>query len=170
MENGVLEWLAKLVMITIMDILKTNPNPSGLRMTRQRRVILEELDTPGQHPTADEIYRRVRLRMPNISLGTVYRNLEVLSQSGLVRKLQIGPGQKRYDRASDKHYHVRCVKCGRISDLEPGPFGDLEAAASGNSGFDIVGHELEFEGLCEQCRDISPQQQKQNNGAINDGS
>ena len=156
-------------MITIMDILKTKPGPSKFRMTRQRRVILEEFDTPGQHPTADEIYRRVRLRMPNISLGTVYRNLEVLSQDGLVRKLHIGPGQKRYDRASDKHYHVRCVKCGRISDVPTEPFGDLERAAGGNSGFDIIGHELEFEGLCEQCKGDNPQQ-KQDYGAINDGS
>jgi len=131
-------------------------------MTRQRRLILEELDAPGRHPTADAVYQRVRLRIPNISLGTVYRNLEILSQAGLIRKLYIGSGQKRYDRVLHKHYHVRCVQCGRISDLPAGPFGDLEAAAGEISSFDILGHELEFEGLCGQCKDISPEQSEQN--------
>ncbi|MDP6543600.1 MAG: transcriptional repressor [Phycisphaerae bacterium] len=141
---------------------KPHAKPVELRMTRQRRVILEELDTPGRHPTADSVYQRVRLRIPNISLGTVYRNLEILSQAGLIRKLHIGSGQKRYDRALHKHYHIRCVQCGRINDVPAGPFGDLEAAASGNSDFDILGHELEFEGLCEQCKDMSPEQSEQN--------
>ena len=149
-------------MVTIMDKPQAKAKPAELRMTRQRRLILEELDTPGRHPTADTVYQRVRLRIPNISLGTVYRNLEILSQTGLIRKLHIGSGQKRFDGALHKHYHVRCVQCGRISDLPAGPFGDLEAAAGGNSGFDILGHELEFEGLCGQCKDIGPEQSEQN--------
>ena len=149
-------------MVTIMDKLQTKVKPAELRMTRQRRLILEELDAPGRHPTADAVYQRVRMQIPNISLGTVYRNLEILSQAGLIRKLHIGSGQKRYDRTLDKHYHVRCVRCGRISDVSAEPFGDLEEVARGNSGFDITGHELEFEGLCAQCKDISPQQQEQN--------
>ena len=148
-------------MVTIMDSLQARPKASELRMTRQRRVILEELETSGQHPTADAIYHNVRQRMPNISLGTVYRNLEILSQAGLIKKLRVGPGQRRYDRVLKQHYHVRCVQCGRISDVPAEPFGDLEEAARGNSGFDIVGHELEFEGLCEKCRDGSPQNHKQ---------
>jgi len=143
-----------------MDKLQTNAKPAELRMTRQRRLILEELDAPGRHPTADTVYRQVRRRIPNISLGTVYRNLEVLSQAGMIRKLHIGSGQKRYDRTLDEHYHIRCVQCGRIIDLPAEPFGDLEEAARGNSGFDILGHELEFEGLCRQCKDISTQQQE----------
>lgn len=149
-------------MVTIMDRLQTKVNPGELRMTRQRRLILEELDAPGRHPTADAVYQRVRLRIPNISLGTVYRNLEKLSQSGLIRKLHIGSGQKRYDRSLHKHYHVRCIQCGRISDLAAEPFGDLEATAGGNSTFDILGHELEFEGLCGRCKDIGPEQSEQN--------
>ena len=149
-------------MVTIMNKVQAAGNPAELRMTRQRRFILEELDAPGRHPTADAVYQQVRLRIPNISLGTVYRNLEVLSQAGMIRKLHIGSGQKRYDRTLHKHYHVRCVQCGRISDLPAGPFGDLDATAGENTSFDIMGHELEFEGLCGQCKDISPQQQEPN--------
>jgi Fe2+ or Zn2+ uptake regulation protein len=159
-KNALLQWTPNTVMITIMDNIQAKNKPSELRMTRQRHVILEELETPGRHPTADEIYQSVRQRIPNISLGTVYRNLEILSQAGLIRKLHIGPGQKRYDTASDMHYHVRCVQCGTISDVPIEAFGDLEEAARGNSGFDISGHELEFEGLCENCKDISPEQHK----------
>jgi len=143
-----------------MDKPEIHGKPAELRLTRQRRFILEELDAPGRHPTADTIYQRVRLRIPNISLGTVYRNLEILSQAGLIRKLHIGSGQKRFDGTLSKHYHVRCVRCGRISDLPAEPFGDLEAIAGENSSFDILGHELEFEGLCEQCKDINPQPQE----------
>ena len=147
-------------MITIMDNLKTTQQPASLRMTRQRRLILKELLAPGNHPTADAVYRGVRMRMPNISLGTVYRNLEILSQAGMVRKLHIGPGQKRYERTQHSHYHARCVKCGYISDLPAEPFGDLEQTATENSGFDITGHELAFEGLCGKCGDNCPQESK----------
>ncbi|MDP6636057.1 MAG: transcriptional repressor [Phycisphaerae bacterium] len=141
-----------------MDKLQTKEKQSDLRMTRQRRLILEELDTPGMHPTADTVYQRVRRRIPNISLGTVYRNLEILSQAGMVKKLHIGSGQKRYDRTLHRHYHVRCVKCGFISDVPAEPFGDLEEAARGSSEFDILGHDLEFEGLCENCKGDGIQQ------------
>ncbi|MDP7288895.1 MAG: transcriptional repressor [Phycisphaerae bacterium] len=145
-------------MITIMDRMQTREESVELRMTRQRRLILEELSTPGSHLTADAIYQNVRLRISNISLGTVYRNLEVLSQAGMVKKLHIGSGQKIYERALRNHYHARCSNCGCISDIPSEPFGDLEQTAKTSSGFDITGHELEFEGLCEKCKDSNPKQ------------
>ena len=74
--------------------------------------------------TADEVYSRVRRRLPNISLGTVYRNLDVLSQAGFVRKLCLGGGQRRYDGRLGRHYHVRCAGCGVISDIPAERFGD----------------------------------------------
>jgi len=123
-----------------------------LRMTRQRRIILEEFHTPGKHPTADEVYARVRKKLPNISLGTVYRNLDLLSQAGLIKKLRLGGRQKQFDGGLHRHYHVRCVRCGRISDVSADPFGDLDAAARSTSDFQILGHQLEFEGLCAKCK------------------
>ncbi|MBT3198801.1 MAG: transcriptional repressor [Phycisphaerales bacterium] len=123
------------------------------RMTRQRRVILAELDSPGQHPTADEVYSRVRKVLPNISLGTVYRNLEILSQTGMVKKLHIGSEQRRYEKNQKRHYHAHCVMCGRVSDIPSDPFGDIDKTARENSRFDITGHELVFEGLCPKCND-----------------
>ncbi|MDP7130257.1 MAG: transcriptional repressor [Planctomycetota bacterium] len=122
-----------------------------LRMTRQRRIILEEFHTPGRHPTPDDVYMRIRRKLPNISLGTVYRNLEILSQAKLIKKLRLGCRQRRYDGGLHRHYHVRCVKCGKISDIPADSFPDLDDTAKGH-GFKILGHQLEFEGLCQACR------------------
>lgn len=126
--------------------------PSGVRMTRQRRIILDELQAPNQHPTADAVYERVRCRMPNISLGTVYRNLELLTQAGFIRTLRLGGRQRRYDGGMHRHYHVRCMVCGKISDVAADRFDDLDAKASEICEFEIAGHELEFAGVCPSCR------------------
>ena len=88
-----------------------------MRDTSQRRIIMEELVKLKTHPTANEIYERVRRRIPRISLGTVYRNLEMLSESGLIRKLETAGTRKRFDGTVSNHYHVRCIKCGRMDDL-----------------------------------------------------
>ncbi len=122
------------------------------RMTRQRRVILEELQKLHSHPTADEVYETVRKRMPRISLGTVYRNLEVLSRSGLALRLDLGGTRRRFDGTTSDHYHVRCVRCGKVADLSAEPIPGLEAAVRGDSDFEIIGHRLDFLGLCPNCR------------------
>ena len=76
----------------------------------------------------------------------------------MVKKLHIGSGQKRYERTLRQHYHARCTKCGCINDVPAEPFGDLQKTAAENTGFEITGLELEFEGLCRHCRDSSRQQ------------
>ena len=121
-------------------------------MTRQRRLILAELRGPGGHMSADEMYARVRAKLPSISLGTVYRNLEILSEAKLIRKLCLGGGRKQYDGGLHRHYHVRCVLCGRVSDVPVDSFGDLDAAARKASDFGILGHELVFDGECPECK------------------
>ena len=89
-----------------------------LRMTKQRQVILEELRKVKTHPTADDMYQMLRKKMPKISLGTVYRNLEILSESGIIQKLDVGGTQKRFDGDISIHSHVRCVDCGRVGDID----------------------------------------------------
>ncbi len=128
---------------------------SGLieRMTRQRRIILEEMQTPGRHLTADDVYERVKQKIPNISLGTVYRNLEILHQAGLIKKLTMGGCQKKYDGGMHRHYHVRCIKCDKVQDVSAEAFQDLnKAALHGVDSFEIIDHELEFIGICDKCR------------------
>lgn len=124
---------------------------SKSRMTRQRAVILEELRKVDTHPTAEEIYAMVHARMPHISLGTVYRNLELLSSSKLILKLDNVGNTRRYDGNISPHRHVRCLCCGKIGDifepLEPEPeLRDLQVP-----GFSIQRVRVEYDGLCDAC-------------------
>ena len=128
-------------------------NERHLRMTRQRQLILEELRNVTTHPSADEIYDMVRKRLPRISLGTVYRNLEILSQLGEIQKLETGGAQKRFDGNPKHHYHIRCLECSRIDDLVVDQPGDIEKKAARLTDYKIVGHRLEFLGLCPDCKE-----------------
>jgi Fur family ferric uptake transcriptional regulator len=124
---------------------------TSLRMTKQRQVILEELRAVTSHPTADEMYDMVRRRLPNVSLGTVYRNLEMLADSGVVQKLDIGGSKKRFDGNVAVHYHLRCLTCGRVDDVELDIGIDLEGMASAVTDYAILRHRLEFIGVCPHC-------------------
>jgi len=121
-------------------------------ITQQRKVILEELKKLSSHPTADEVYDRARRRLPRISLGTVYRNLEILSGCGMIRKLELGGTQKRFDGRVENHYHVRCIRCGCIGDVPMEPLTTIENAIRGASNYEIIGSRLEFIGECPQCK------------------
>ena len=131
-----------------MRSLQKHPN---LRMTRQRKVILEELRKVKTHPSADEVYEMVRKRLPRISLGTVYRNLEILSQYGDIQKLESGCSLKRFDGNPSEHSHIRCIRCDRIVDAPMMPDFEIDLEQISSADFDIIGHRLEFLGLCAQC-------------------
>lgn len=123
------------------------------RNTPQRRVILEELQKTSAHPTAAELYAKVRRRLPKISLGTVYRNLDLLAEMGKIQKLDLGGGEARFDGNPDAHYHVRCVRCGRVDDVHGLPAGTRLDAPREAAGYEILGHRLEFVGVCPRCKD-----------------
>lgn len=125
--------------------------PDKLRMTRQRRVILEELRKSKMHPTADALYDIVRKRLPRISLGTVYRNLEILTALGEIQTLELSGNQKRYDGDPCKHYHIRCIHCGSVENAPIAPLLQLEDKLYGSTVYNIIGHRLEFLGLCPEC-------------------
>lgn len=125
------------------------------RQTRQRQLILETLRGLQTHPTADEIYQLVRRQMPNVSLGTVYRNLERLSADGLVRKIHGEGGSRRFDGDLSPHHHARCRKCGLLADLPAQlPLSEL-GALPGLAGFQVQGYRLELVGLCPRCQSSS---------------
>lgn len=120
-------------------------------MTRQRRVILDELRKACNHPTAEELFETVRARLPRISLGTVYRNLELLSEAGEVRKIEVG-GRRRYDgNVENEHYHARCIACGRIEDVASSAVTALNYRIEEVRGFTVTGHLLTFTGYCPEC-------------------
>jgi Fur family ferric uptake transcriptional regulator len=127
-------------------------------MTRQRQVILQELEKMKSHPTADEIYERVRKRLPRISLGTVYRNLETLSRSRHILKLELGGSQKQFDiNAPNAHYHVRCTECGRLDDVAGEYLPDIENIFQDRSDYEITGHQLVLTGFCPRCKEAESQ-------------
>ena len=113
---------------------------------------MEELRAVTSHPTADEMYEMVRRRLPKVSLGTVYRNLEILAESGVVLKIDVGGTKKRFDGNVAVHHHLRCVACGRVDDVELDPGVDLEALAAARTDYDILRHRLEFVGVCPACK------------------
>ena len=123
-----------------------------VRLTRQRQVVLDELRSVTSHPTAEEVHDLARRRLPRISLGTVYRNLDVLCSSGLVRRLDLAGRQMRFDGDTTRHYHIRCVACDRVDDVPVETSDELEAAARMATRYDVLGHSVEFVGLCPSCR------------------
>jgi Fur family ferric uptake transcriptional regulator len=121
-------------------------------MTSQRRVILDIVRASRTHPTADEVYERVRRKLPKISLATVYRNLEALSREGLINKLELGSSQKRFDPLIDDHYHIRCSVCHKIEDVPKQPGQQIDSMIKKISKYKITGHTLEFTGICPECQ------------------
>ncbi len=103
------------------------------------------------HPSADEIYEIVKKDLPRISLGTVYRNLETLAESGEIQKLECGGSVKRFDGNPENHYHIRCVKCQKIVDAPMEVYENLENNIKNKTDFKIFGHRVEFLGLCAEC-------------------
>ncbi len=121
------------------------------RITHQREVILEELKSVRTHPSADELYDQVRQRLPRISLATVYRNLEFLTDQGLVQKIEVGGRQKRFDGNPEEHYHIRCLDCGKVDDVDLDRIQSLDKSISRTCGYKVIGHRLEFMGICPEC-------------------
>lgn len=121
------------------------------RMTNQRRIILEELCKLHTHPTVDELYAVVKARMPHISLGTVYRNLDLLAETGKVIKLSSGGTMRRFDGNTAPHRHIFCKVCGRVADVPcdavPGTFEEAVHVP----GFKVTAVRVEYDGICEEC-------------------
>lgn len=126
-----------------------------LRYSRQREAIKEFLMTRKDHPTADLVYQNVRQEFSNISLGTVYRNLTLLSDIGEIQRLRLGDGTDHFDADISDHYHFICSDCGRVIDL-PAASADaiseaVNTAARENFDGEINGHVAYFYGTCPEC-------------------
>jgi len=124
---------------------------SALRQSRQRQRILEILRATEIHPTADWIYDKLKKEIPNLSLGTVYRNLSVLIEQGLVKKIHYGSTFDRFEANVSQHYHLICEKCGKILDFTMPIYENLNSQASQLTDFKIQSHRIEFFGVCTQC-------------------
>jgi len=95
----------------------------------------------------------VRKTLPRISLATVYRNLESMAGSGVILKLETFGTKKRFDGATNKHYHIYCVECGRLDDVSMELLDNIESDLQSVVDYEVTGHSIEFEGICPDCRE-----------------
>jgi Fur family peroxide stress response transcriptional regulator len=122
------------------------------RDTKQRQAVLDVLKSTNSHPTADWVYDAVRKDIPNISKGTVYRNLKILRDTGMISELNLNGTVSRFEARQDNHYHFRCEKCGRVFDLDEPVDTKLDKRVAKKTGFKVSHHQLEFRGLCKECQ------------------
>lgn len=126
---------------------------SGVRITPQRHAVLEYLMNSMSHPTADEIYKALEGKFPNMSVATVYNNLRVLREVGLVRELTYGDTSSRFEPNMSDHYHVICNSCGKIVDFQYPVLNEVESLAEQITDFDVSHHRLEIYGVCKECQE-----------------
>lgn len=122
-----------------------------LKYSRQREAIKDFLMTRKDHPTADTVYMNVKKEFPNISLGTVYRNLTLLSELGEIAKIRVGDGTDHFDANVEPHYHFVCTECGSVIDLDMENLSGLQELAAANFDGEIQGHVAYFYGICGKC-------------------
>lgn len=121
------------------------------RNTNQRKIIYEIIKSTDIHPTADWIYERAKAYIPNISLGTVYRNLKVLKEEGLIIEINDGR-QSRFDARTDRHYHFKCLKCESIYDIDLDMIHfSMDVKNLEKKGFKVNEVNVELEGICPKC-------------------
>jgi Fe2+ or Zn2+ uptake regulation protein len=122
-----------------------------VRTSRHRSIILNELKKFNSHPSAEEVYKTVKKIIPKISISTVYRNLDVLTQQGAVKKLVSLSNEMRFDGNIEHHHHIICSRCGKIDDLHKFNIPDFCLQIEKLSGYRVTGFDLDFYGICSSC-------------------
>ena len=124
----------------------------GRKITAQRQCIFRALNGDATHPSAEKVFERVRVEMPNVSLKTVYQTLNDLAELGEITALDLGTGSARFDpNIEESHHHLVCRSCGKVRDIKADIPG-LKVPAGASQGFKISSAEIVFRGLCDQCR------------------
>ncbi|WP_157966509.1 Fur family transcriptional regulator, partial [Clostridioides difficile] len=122
---------------------------------KQRELILNEILNNPVHPTADYLYENLKKDNPNLSLGTVYRNLAQLTEHGFIRKVSIPGNPDRFDGRIDNNYHIICEVCGEIYDLESEVLNNLQELISEETDIKITSYNISFKGICKNCKKCS---------------
>ena len=135
-----------------MSPIKTILSGAMVRNSKQREAILRVVRGSHNHPTADWVYEQVRKEIPNISLGTVYRNLKLLVQEGELLQLEFAGTPIRFDGDTRIHNHFRCDRCGHIFNVYEVLDKDMDDRLAKQTGFKVSHHRLEFRGLCKGCQ------------------
>ena len=123
-----------------------------MRYSYQREIIYNAIAGTKVHPTAEYIYDHLKREHPKLSLGTVYRNLQYLSEKGDILKISVPNGPDRYDGDISHHYHAICSVCGGISDVSLDYFADIDKLVEDYTGYKVVSHEIMFKVICDKCK------------------
>ena len=123
------------------------------RNTIQRDLVKQAVYDMRRHVTADELYEFLRAKHPSIGKGTVYRNLDVLVEDGSVRKVEVPSGPNLYDFTLKNHYHVKCVNCGEVSDVDMDEVTGLIEQIRNTHGMDFLTYDIAFKGICKNCKE-----------------
>ena len=124
---------------------------AGLKYSRQREAVLVYLRSTKSHPTAEQVYQKIREEFPKISLGTVYRNLNLLADCGEILRLNCGDGVEHFDATTTPHNHFICRRCRQVIDLEADWDFELDTKMVEEFPGKIEGHEIYFYGICKKC-------------------
>lgn len=123
-----------------------------MKYSLQRQTILEDVLHRYDHPTAEMIYESVKKKIPNISLGTVYRNLNQLAEHGFVHKIAITRSSDRFDLNLEEHYHIHCEHCDQVFDLSHASLSEIKQKLEQDTGYLILSHDVVFHGICHDCQ------------------
>lgn len=123
-----------------------------IRMTSQRLAVLEYLAIEGNHPTAYEIYDALHPHNPNISIATIYNNLNFFKEAGILIELPFSDGSNRYDLTDSKHYHAFCDSCGKVIDFYYPELEEIESKIEKLIDFKVIDHKFKVRGLCQECQ------------------
>lgn len=126
-----------------------------MNYSKQRELILKVLRENVIHPTADQIYTLMRAEMPSVSLATVYRNLNLLAENGIIRRISGLDGSVHFDHNMEKHYHFICTKCNKVYDIPHDIAPELADKAAAATGLEVNSCEITFKGTCHNCKTIN---------------
>lgn len=122
------------------------------RKSRQRQKIYDMIRRGDEHPDAMAIFNELKAELPSLSLGTVYRNLNILMEQGLIRKVSLDGAGDRFDARTESHFHLICEECGSVEDIFLPCLSGIDREASKAKKFKITRHRVDFYGICENCR------------------
>lgn len=122
------------------------------RNTVQREIVLDAVRRLRGHVTAEEVYSLIHREHPSIGKGTVYRNLNILAETGEARRVEIPNGPDRYDHTLVEHYHVRCVRCNEVFDVDMDVLPNLKECIHDNHGMKFLAYDILFKGVCYTCQ------------------
>lgn len=125
---------------------------SGYTLTAQRRAVLDALERSEGHPSAEDIYLRVKTKNPRVALGTVYQALSVLEEIGVIGSKRWGESPTRYDLNTNPHLDIRCSACGAVSEVPGVECGDLQQLVQQNTSYEVRKATLVVEGICPSCQ------------------